>query len=116
MERKGPWFGRTLLRPAVEIGLLEARWKHGIDLAQDSPENAVAASNVPVLLIHGKKDIKLPPYNSEEIQARNPSVSLWEPANAGHTGAAAAEPEVYERRVIGWFESHDAPRPVAGQP
>jgi hypothetical protein len=112
----GPWFGRTLLRPAVEFGLLEARWMHRIDLVQDSPENAVAASRVPVLLIHGMKDTKLPPYNSEEIQARNPAVFLWEPANAGHTGAAATETEEYNRRVIGWFEIHNVPSQVAVRP
>jgi dipeptidyl aminopeptidase/acylaminoacyl peptidase len=105
----GPWIGRTLMRPAVEIGFLDARWIHGIDLEQVSPENAVVGSRVPILLIHGKEDTKLPVYNSEEIQAHNSSVVLWEPANAGHCGAFGTEPAEYERRVIGWFESHDAP-------
>jgi fermentation-respiration switch protein FrsA (DUF1100 family) len=81
-------------------------------MEQVSPENAVAASHVPVLLIHGLKDKNLPPRHSEIIVARSssrkPAVILWEPARAMHTGAAAAEPEEYERRVIGWFESHDA--------
>jgi fermentation-respiration switch protein FrsA (DUF1100 family) len=108
----GAWAGRTLLRPAVEAGLLYARWKYGIDLAQASPENAVAASRVPVLLIHGKKDTNLPAYNSEMILAHNrsriPAVILWEPAEADHCGTAGAEPREFERRVIGWFESHDA--------
>jgi pimeloyl-ACP methyl ester carboxylesterase len=106
----GPWIGRTLMRPAVEVGLLDARWRHGIDLEQVSPENAVIGSRVPVLLIHGKKDSKLPVYNSEEIQAHNSAIVLWEPAKAGHCGAVGTEPEEYERRVIGWFESHDAAR------
>lgn len=108
----GAWAGRTLLRPAVEVGFLYARWKYGIDFEQASPENAVADSRVPVLLIHGLRDTNLPPRHSEEIQvhssARKPSVSLWEPAEAGHCGAAGAEPAEFERRVTGWFESHDA--------
>ncbi len=107
----GAWLGRTLLRPVVETGFLYARWKYGLDLEQDSPENAVAASSVPVLLIHGKKDTNLPPRHSEMILARNatriPALVLWEPAEAMHTGAAAAEPQEYERRLIGWFASHD---------
>jgi hypothetical protein len=37
---------------------------------------------------------------------RIPAVVLWEPADAGHTGAAGAEPQEYERRVIGWFAGH----------
>jgi dipeptidyl aminopeptidase/acylaminoacyl peptidase len=106
----GDWAGRTLLRPAVEAGLLYARWKYGVDLEQASPEAAVAASGVPVLLIHGKMDTNLPSRHSEMIFAqshlRGSSVTLWEPAEAGHCGAAGAEPEEYEQRVIGWFESH----------
>jgi hypothetical protein len=107
----GAWAGRSLMRPAVEAGLLYARWKYGVDLEQASPERAVAASNVPVLLIHGKKDINLPPRNSEMILAhngmRNTGVQLWEPAEARHCGAAGVEPTEYERRVIGWYKSHD---------
>ena len=105
------WLGRTLLRPAVEAGFLYARWKYGLDMEQDSPQNAVAASRVPVLLIHGKKDTNLPARHSEMIVAHNrtriPAVELWEPAQAVHTGAAAAEPQEYDRRVLGWFASHD---------
>ena len=107
----GPWAGRTLLRPAVEAGILYARWKYGVDLELASPENAVAASTTPVLLFHGKRDTNLPPRHSETIQAKNstcyPQVALWEPAEAGHCGAAGAEPKEYERRLIDWFESHD---------
>jgi dipeptidyl aminopeptidase/acylaminoacyl peptidase len=115
----GAWAGRTLLRPAVGAGFFYARAKYGVDFEPASPENAVAASRVPVLLIHGLKDTNLPPRHSEEIQAhnasRNPSVTLWEPAEAGHCGAAGAEPEEFEHRVIGWFESHDANGVVANQ-
>jgi len=107
---QGAWAGRSLLRPAVDAGFLYSRWKYGVDLERASPENAVAASRVPILLIHGRKDANLPPRHSEEIQAHNPGVVLWEPAQAGHCGAAGAEPQEYERRLIGWFESHDAGR------
>ncbi|MGD0547712.1 MAG: alpha/beta fold hydrolase, partial [Terracidiphilus sp.] len=92
----GAWAGHTLLRPAIEAGLLYARWKYGVDFEQVSPEKAVAASKVPVLLIHGKKDTNLSPQNSEMILAhsasRVPAVVLWEPAEAGHCGAAGTEP------------------------
>jgi len=108
----GAWLGRTLLRPIVETGFLYTRWKYGLDMEQVSPEDAVAASHVPMLLIHGRKDKNLPSRHSEMIVAhsssRIPALVLWEPKEAMHTGAAAAEPEEYERRVIGWFESHEA--------
>jgi hypothetical protein len=109
----GPWLGRTILRPVVEFGILYARWKYGVDLGQDNPAQAVAASHVPVLLIHGLLDNNIPPYNSGMIVAasrsRNPDVSLWEPPDAGHCGAMGAEPDEFERRVVGWFQSHQAP-------
>ena len=106
----GAWVGRTLLRPAVEAGLLCARWKYGVDLEQASRENAMATSNVPVFLIHGKKDTNIPSRHSEEIlthnSSRNPAIVLWEPAEATHCGAAGAEPMEFERRVTDWFVSH----------
>ena len=103
----GAWLGRTLLRPAFEAGLLYARIRYGVDLEQASPQSAVAASKVPVLLIHGLADNNLPPRHSEQIKAANSAVELWEPAGVGHCGAASAAPAEYERRVIGWFVSHD---------
>jgi fermentation-respiration switch protein FrsA (DUF1100 family) len=106
----GARLGRTLLRPAVEAGFIYARWKYDLNWEQASPKNNVSESSVPILLIHGKKDTNLPPRHSETILARSssriPAVALWEPAEAGHTGAAGAEPEEFERRVIGWFEGH----------
>jgi hypothetical protein len=107
----GAWAGRTVLRPAVEFGLLYARFRYGVDLSDAAPDEAVASSRVPVLLIHGLKDTNLPPLNSEMIVARNHGQSgrliLWEPPEAGHCGAAGADPREYERRVDGWFEVHD---------
>jgi uncharacterized protein len=104
--RTGPWLGQTLMRPVVEEGLIYARIRYGVNLEQASPERAIAVSRVPVLLIHGLADTNLPPRHSERIKAANPGVVLWEPLHAGHCGASDAEPEEYERRVIGWFESH----------
>jgi uncharacterized protein len=102
----GPWLGRTLLRPAIDEGLLYTRMRYGIDLSQASPERAVAASHVPVLLIHGLADTNLPPRHSERIKAIDPAVELWEPQGAGHCGASAAEPQEYQRLVLGWFRNH----------
>jgi fermentation-respiration switch protein FrsA (DUF1100 family) len=108
----GAELGRTLLRPAVDAGFLYARLRYGVDLDQASPQDAVAESTVPVLLIHGKLDTNLPPRHSELIvkrsAGRTPAVELWEPTDAGHTGAAGAEPIEFERRVVEWFEAHDA--------
>ena len=104
---QGPWLGRTLLFPTVESGLIYARLKYGVDLADSSPVDAVKHLEVPLLLIHGKADNNLPPVNSERMKAIDPFAELWEPAGAGHCGAIGTAPEEYERRVIGWFQSHD---------
>jgi hypothetical protein len=113
--QNGRWIGHTMLRPMVETGLLYARLRYGVNLAEDDPAAAVASCDVPVLLIHGLLDNNLPPHNSEMILAqsrgRYDNVVLWEPPDAGHTGAAA-DPEEYVNRVIGWFTIH----PTAAAP
>jgi len=72
----GPWVGRTLLRPLVEVAFLRARWKYGLDMSQVSPESAVASTSTPVLLIHGTIDSNIPVRHSRIIRSRNPKTQL----------------------------------------
>lgn len=109
----GTWLGRTLLRPAIFAATEYERLRYGIDLSRANPADAVAGSHVPVLLIHGLADTNLPPRHSQMIKSGNPAVTLWEPASAGHCEASSAEPEEYERRVVGWFVAHDLQRTIA---
>lgn len=102
----GPWLGRTLLRPALAIGITYVRMRYGVNFKDANPAAAVATSHVPVLLIHGLADTNLPPRHSEMIKAENQAVVLWEPIAANHCGASSTEPAEYERRVVGWFSSH----------
>ena len=102
----GPWVGRTVLRPMVEVAFLRARWQFGVDMQQVSPENAVAVTRVPVLLIHGQIDSNIPVRHSRRIHARNPAVALWEVPNAGHCAAISTAPAEFERRVLDWFAQH----------
>ena len=85
----GPWLGRTFFWPADEVGFLYVRLKYGLNLDLASPKEAVRASTVPVLLIHGTSDRNIPFYNSKDIQAANPlHASLWlvpVPFTAAHT-------------------------------
>jgi alpha-beta hydrolase superfamily lysophospholipase len=104
----GPWVGRTLLRPVVEIGILRARWKFGLDMDAVSPEHGVQASAVPVLLIHGQEDSNIPVRHSRMIHERNLRTELWEVPGADHCGALSAAPQEFERKVMGWFAEHDA--------
>ncbi len=99
----GEGLGRTLFRPIVEVGMLYARWRYGVDLEQASPEDAVAGSRVPVLLIHGAEDDNIPPRHSQRIAARNPRIRLWLVPGAGHGGAVGAAPKEFEKRLLEWF-------------
>lgn len=99
----GPWLGRTLLRPVIEVAFLYSRWKYGLDLQKVSPEQAAASTSVPVFLIHGQVDRNIPVRHARRIHALAPRVTLWEVPNADHCGAVSTAREEFERRVLGWF-------------
>jgi pimeloyl-ACP methyl ester carboxylesterase len=99
-----------LLRPILELSLIYARVRYGVDLDHVSPEQAVAHSHTPVLLIFGSQDDNTPARHAWSIHASNPAaITLWEIPAAGHTGAWGSRPQEFERRVTGWFASTDCP-------
>ena len=95
-----------IAKAVVSSAVLYARWVDGLDLRQVSPVRAIAHVSTPILLIHGLKDRRTPPWNSQELASANPRDSLWLVPNAGHTGAAAAAPEEFHERVLSWFRQH----------
>jgi len=110
----GPWLGRTFFWPTDEVGFLYVRLRYGIDMDQVSPKQAVAASRVPVFLIHGTGDRNIPFYNSADIQAANPTkVLLWLVPQAGHCGGYSMAPEEFDRRILSWFSEHGSPKPAS---
>lgn len=102
----GPWLGRTFLWPVVESAFVFVRLRYGFDMDLVSPEAAVAASHVPVLLIHGEDDANIPIRHSRAIAAKNGTVVLWEVPNTGHSGAIGTSRKEFELHVIAWFSSH----------
>ena len=98
---------RVIAGPMVEIAFLEARLSHGLGFDKTSPEQALADSHVPSLLIAGLADQNIPPRHAREIVtvARSP-VKLWEVPGAGHTAAMSVDPVEFQRRVVGWFAAH----------
>lgn len=102
----GPWVGRTVLRPLVEVAFLRARWKYDLNMEEISPENSVASTTVPVLLIHGRIDSNISIRHSRRIRGLNPNTQLWEVPGADHCGALSASPQEFDRRVLGWFAPH----------
>jgi pimeloyl-ACP methyl ester carboxylesterase len=105
--RTGPWLGRSLFRPVVEIAFQYARWKYHVDLEQVMPDRAVAGSQVPISLIHGREDRNIPLRHSRKIASENPRLTLWEVSGADHCGAISVAPQEFERRLVEWFEAHD---------
>jgi len=99
----GPWVGRTVLRPLVEIAFLRARWKYNLNMEQVSPEDAVAHTSIPVLLIHGAIDSNIPVRHSRAMHAVAPQTALWVVPGADHCGAMSVAPSEFERRVLEWF-------------
>jgi len=99
----GPWVGRTILRPVVEAAFLRAQWKYGLNLQQVSPEEALAKTHIPILLIHGQIDSNIPVRHSRRIHLHDPETVLWEVPHADHCGAIATAPEEFQTRLLGWF-------------
>ena len=83
----GPWVGRSVLRPVVEIAFLRARWKYKLDMSRVSPEDAIADTKIPILLIHGQIDSNIPVRHSRLILASHAGTVLWEVPGADHCGA-----------------------------
>ena len=102
----GPWIGRTIFRPLVAVAFLRARWKYHLNMESISPEDSVAATTIPVLLIHGQVDSNIPIRHARQIHARNPSTQLWEVPAADHCGALSTAPQEFERSLLAWFAPH----------
>ena len=110
-----PWFGRTLGWPVIGSARVYARLRYGIDLLQPSPLDAVKASRVPILVIHGENDHNINPRHSIILASAAPDhVQLWLVPGARHTGSWSAAHQEFEERVLGWFAGHGAKGEVVG--
>ncbi len=107
MTNTGPWFGKTIARPMVEIAYLFARILTGVNLTDASPKRAIAATHTPILLIHGAADSHISPSASKALfQAARDHAELWIVPKADHCGASSVAPDEFHRRVLAWFAGH----------
>jgi pimeloyl-ACP methyl ester carboxylesterase len=106
----GPWFGRTILRPLVEVAFLRAYWKYKLDMRRISPEDSVATTTIPILLIHGQSDSNIPVRHSRRIHDCNPNTILWEVPGADHCGAISTAPQAFAQRLLSWFNFPSQPK------
>ena len=102
----GTWIGRSLLRPAIELGFLFVRLRHGVSVGSASAATALAQPGPPVLLIHGDRDTNSPAYHATALHQVNPSrVTLWMVPGGAHEGLAAASPD-YDERMFAFLSAH----------
>jgi dipeptidyl aminopeptidase/acylaminoacyl peptidase len=96
-----------LLTPAF----LYTRWRQGIDLDRVSPLRALAATRIPVLLMHSPEDANVPFSHSRKLQtAREAGLQLWEMPGARHGDGLHQLGAEYERRVLDWFRRYSPER------
>ena len=105
----GPWIGRSLLRPGVELGFLYARMRYGVKLSDASALASVIGAGAPILAIHGTDDAITPVRHARLIAAANPArVSLWLVRGGSHA-PGGAEPVEFPRRMLAFFDEHRVP-------
>ena len=104
----GPWLGRSVLRPLVEVVFGYAKWKYKLDFERVSPDRAIALSHVPVFLIHGEDDSNIPVRHSRIIARDDPAVTLWIVPGAEHCSAISMAAREFEQRVVGCYVGHVA--------
>jgi len=101
----------TLGRPVVSIAILYARWVYGDYAADAEPMIAVQRTSVPTLLIAGTADHNILMHHAQDLERVCAShCELWIVPGADHGGATTVAHEEFERRVLGWFASHDGGR------
>jgi fermentation-respiration switch protein FrsA (DUF1100 family) len=106
----GRSFTRIVGDPMLEAALLYVRLRYGVNLTNAQPKTSVAASRVPTLLIAGDADQNIAPKHAIAIMRTAPPQDvLWEVPNADHGGAVRVAGAEFERRVLGWFASHQIP-------
>ena len=96
--------GRWASWPTAQVGFLYVRCRYGVNLKQASPAAAITKTRVPILLIHGLRDVNIPPAHSRHLHELNPDATeLWLVPEAVHIASFGARPEEYMRRVLDWF-------------
>jgi hypothetical protein len=107
VARQASWFPETVGALSREEALLYIDLDDHENLADASPLAAIRQSRVPTLLICGTADENIPMRHSFELYRAGRSHSeLWIVEGADHTAAVSVNPAEFERRVVGWFDSH----------
>ena len=97
--------GRWASWPTAQAGFLYVLCRYGVNLKQASPEAAIATTHVPILLIHGTRDINIPSIHSRHLHELNPAATeLWLVPDTPHISALGSHADEYIPRVLAWFQ------------
>ncbi len=100
------WIFGPFKYPFVKVTSLLSRIFFGVYPCDVSPTLAVKDIKVPILLIHGEKDMQIPVKHSQAIKASNPDIELWVVEGVRHGQAHADVQEEYEKRVNAFLKKN----------
>ena len=89
---------------------LLANTLYGIDLSRLAPERAVRSIDVPILVIHGEADTRIPTEHGVRVhEAAHPGSEIWIAPGADHVDAFNSYPGEYVDRVASYFFTRLSP-------
>jgi uncharacterized protein len=98
LERTYAIFG-PLKYPFVEMTKLFSLILLKINPDKISPVDSVKNIDIPILLIHGKKDSQISIKNANELKQANSDIELWIVDKADHGQAYSMKKTEYEKRI-----------------
>jgi hypothetical protein len=101
--RLGSWFGRSFGRVAMESAMLYSRLRYGVDLTDANAETGLRRTAVPVLLVWGTMDRKVPPRHVGRLSSCTRLAEVWYVPGAAHSAAIDTADIEYELRLVKWF-------------
>ena len=79
---------------------------YGIDLSKLAPENAIKSVDVPILVIHGNADTRIPTEHGIRVhEAAHAKSEIWLVPSADHGEAFYNFPDDYVERVVSYFRT-----------
>lgn len=78
----------------------------GINIDKASPVDNIKTIKVPILLIHAEKDSQIPVSEAYLLHNSNKKTELWIVKDADHGMTHSANPEKYEKKVVGFFKEN----------
>ena len=89
--------GAGVLGPGVVV---VGKLLHGLDLAEIAPVTRIRTITVPISLLHGELDDRIPVDHARRLQKATHGAPLWILAGAGHTVAHEVARDEYWRRTV----------------